>query len=174
MIPEVEDAEVEPSAELSDMMSDALTELGLVDAALTRSVPLTKADWIQALPSHVKDHFFEEELRQLDIEDLEDLSRLTPTQLEELLGVLETEDGADRIEIEESAKTIAGALKGVSRTITKKERIEALPPHIRESISYERLEAMSEVDLEELVNLSPEEFEALLKTLKRHKDWQGN
>jgi len=172
MIPEVEDTELEPSGELSDMMSDALTELGLIDAALTKSVPLTKADWIQALPPHIKDHFFEEELRQLEIEDLEDLSRLTPAQLEELLGSLDTKDGTDRIEIDESAKTISGALKEVSRPVTKKERIEALPLHIRESMSYERLEAMSDVDLEELVNLSPEEFEALLRTLKKHKDWQ--
>ncbi|MFX0044788.1 MAG: hypothetical protein ACFE8Z_02980, partial [Candidatus Hermodarchaeota archaeon] len=100
------------------------------------------------------------------------LSRLTPAQLEELLGTLASEDGTDTIEIDESAKTITGALKEVSRPITKKERIEALPPHIRESIPYEKLEAMSEVDLEEIVNLSPEEFEALLGTLRKHKDWQ--
>jgi hypothetical protein len=172
VIPESEEADFESSGELSDMMSDALTELGLIDAALTKTVPLTKADWIQALPPHVKDHFFEEELRQLDIEDLEDLSKLTPVQLEEMLGVLGDEDGTDRIEIDDSARTISGALKEVSRPITKKERIEALPLHIRESISYERLEAMSDVDLEELVNLSPEEFEALLRSMKKHKDWQ--
>ncbi len=170
--PKVEETEVEPSGELSAMMSDALTELGLLDAALTKSVPLTKADLIQALPPHVKDQFFEEELRQLEIEDLEDLSKLTPAQLEELLGSLASEDGTDRIDIDESAKTITGALRQVSRPITRMERIEALPLHIRESISYEKLEAMSEVDLEELVNLSPEEFEALLGTLKKHKDWQ--
>ncbi|MFW9944629.1 MAG: hypothetical protein ACFFB7_06495, partial [Candidatus Sifarchaeia archaeon] len=172
MVPEVEDADLEPSGELSDMMSDALKELGLLDAALTKSVPLTKADLIQALPPHVKDHFFEEELRQLEFEDLEDLSRITPAQLEELLDSLAAEDGTDRIEIDDSAKTIAGALKEVSRPITRKERIDALPPHIRESIPYEKLEAMSEVDLEELVNLSPDEFEALLRTLKKHKGWQ--
>jgi len=172
-VSKAEDVGLEPDRKLSGMMSDALTELGLIEAALTKSVPITKADWIQALPPHVKDHFFEEELRQLDVEDLEDLSKLTPSQLEELIGSLSAEDGTDRIEIDDSAKAIAGALKKVSRPVTKKERIEALPPHIRESMPYERLEAMSEVDLEELVNLSPEEFEALLRTLKKHNDWQG-
>ncbi|MFQ5833819.1 MAG: hypothetical protein ACE5H4_14015, partial [Candidatus Thorarchaeota archaeon] len=170
------EAPIEPTEpsdlEFSRMMSEALIELGRIDEALETSVPLTKADWIQALPAHVKERFFEEELRQLEVEDLEDLSRLTPDQLEELMGSIADEAGTDRIVIDDSAKLIPEALQEVSRPLTKSELIDALPSHVRESISDKRLQAMSEVDLEELAKLSPEDFQTLLKTLSKHKDWQ--
>ncbi len=170
---ETDDSEGAPGEGLSSMMSDALKKLDEIEESLARSVPITNEDWIQALPTHVKDHFFEEELRQLGVEDLEDLSRLTPEQLEELLASMSAKAGTDRIDIDESSKTIPGALQEVPRPTTRKELIRALPVYIREAFRYKRLEAMSEVDLEELGKLSPEKFQKLIKILKKHKDWRN-
>ncbi|MFQ5833247.1 MAG: hypothetical protein ACE5H4_11125 [Candidatus Thorarchaeota archaeon] len=169
---ETADAEGAPGEGLSTMMSEAFKKLDEIEESLTRSVPITKEDWIQALPTHVRDHFFEEELRQLSVEDLEDLSGLTPEQLEELIASMSARAGTDRIVIDDSSKTIPGALKEVPRPTTKKELIRALPVYIREAFRYKRLEAMSEVDLEELANLSPEKFQKLFKILRKHKDWK--
>ncbi len=169
---ETDDSEGAPGEGLSGMMSDALRKLDEIEESLTRSVPITKEDWIQALPTHVRDHFFEEELRQLGVEDLEDLSRLTPEQLEELIDSMSEKAGTDRIDIEDSSKAIPGALQDVPKPTTKKELIRALPVYVREAFRYKRLEAMSQVDLEELAKISPEKFQKLIKILKKREDWK--
>jgi hypothetical protein len=157
---------------VSSMMSDALSKLDEIEKSLTRTVPITKEDWIQALPSYVKEFFFEEELRQLEVEDLEDLSRLSRNQLEELVGSMSSKAGTDRIDVEDSATTIPEALQQVSRPETKKELIKALPKYVRVALPYKRLEGMSEVDLEEMALISAEKFQKLLKILKKHPDWK--
>jgi len=162
----------EQGERIGGMMSDALSKLDEIEKSLTRSVPVTVEDWIQALPSHVKEFFFEEELRQLGVEDLEDLSKLTRDQLEELVGSMSTKAGTDRIDVEDSATVIPEALQQVSRPTTKRELIKALPKHVRVALPYKRLEAMSEVDLEEMALLSAERFQTLLKILKKHPDWK--
>ena len=162
----------EQGEKIGTMMSDALSKLDEIEKSLTRNVPVTVEDWVQALPSHVKEFFFEEELKQLGVEDLEDLSRLTRDQLEELVGSMSTKAGTDRIDVEDSATVIPEALQQVSRPTTKKELIKALPTYIRAALPYKRLENMSEVDLEEMALLSPEKFRKLLKILKEHPDWK--
>lgn len=166
------DAATDQGRKVSSMMSDALSKLDEIEKSLTRTVPITKEDWIQALPSHVKEFFFEEELRQLAVEDLEDLSRLTRNQLEELVGSMSTKAGTDRIDVEDSATSIPEALEQVSKPGTKKELIKALPKFVRMALPYKRLEAMSEVDLEEMSQISAEKFQKLLKILKKHADWK--
>ncbi|UCH04416.1 MAG: hypothetical protein JSW05_12755 [Candidatus Thorarchaeota archaeon] len=166
------DAATNEGKKIRSMMSDALGKLDEIEKSLTRTVPITKEDWIQALPSHVNEFFFEEELKQLGVEDLEDLSKLTRDQLEELVGSMSSKAGTDKIDVEDSATAIPEALQQVSRPETKKELIKALPKYIRMALPYKRLEAMSEVDLEEMALLSPEKFKKLLKILKEHPDWK--
>ncbi len=171
-VKEPSDAATDQGKKISTMMSDALSRLDEIEKSLTRTVPITKEDWIQALPSHVKEFFFEEELRQLEVEDLEDLSKLTRSQLEELVGSMSAKAGTDRIDVEDSATSIPEALQHVSRPTTKKELIKALPKYVRVALPYKRLEGMSDVDLEEMSLLSPEKFQELLKILKKHPDWK--
>jgi len=166
------DAATDQGEKIGSMMSDALSKLDEIEKSLTRTVPITKEDWIQALPSHVMEFFFEEELGQLGVEDLEDLSKLNRSQLEELVGSMSTKAGTDRIDVEDSATSIPEALQQVSRPATKKELIKALPKYVRIALPYKRLENMSEVDLEEMSQLSPEKFQKLLKILKEHADWK--
>jgi hypothetical protein len=168
---QVADSETSKNKKISSMMSDALSKLDDIEKSLTRTVPITKKDWIQALPPHVKEFFFEDELRELGVDDLEDLSKLTREQLEELVGSMSAKAGTDKIVVEDSATSIPEALQQVSRPVTKRELIKALPTYIRAALPYKRLEAMSEVDLEELSLLSPEKFQRLLKILKEHPDW---
>lgn len=166
------DPATDQGEKISRMMSDALGKLDEIEKSLTRTVPITREDWIKALPPHVMEFFFEEELRQLEVEDLEDLSKLTRDQLEELVGSMSTKAGTDRINVEDSATSIPEALQQVPRPGSKRELIKALPKYIRIALPYKRLESMSEVDLEEMSSLSDEKFRKLLKILKEHPDWK--
>ncbi|MCK4566709.1 MAG: hypothetical protein KAU48_05300, partial [Candidatus Thorarchaeota archaeon] len=86
---EVDEGELDISilseSESEEAWSLMLKEVRRIETEEGRKVPLTKEDWIERIPSEIKSIFFEEELRELDVSELEHLTQLTPTEVQEIV-----------------------------------------------------------------------------------------
>jgi hypothetical protein len=139
-------------------------------------VPLSKDDWIEKLPSTVKSMFFEEELKELEIPDIEQLAQLSPEEVEELLDSVSEATKTESIDPQESYSEIVDALKvkfdeieeeEVDEASQKKRLIRSLPSCVCEQFSEEWLENLTLEELKELNELSEEELQLVMDTLSR-------
>ncbi|MGY5881469.1 MAG: hypothetical protein RTV31_14550, partial [Candidatus Thorarchaeota archaeon] len=176
---EIDEGELDISilseSESEEAWSIMLKEVRRIESKEGRKVPLTKDDWIDRIPTEVKNIFFEEELRELDIAELEHLTKLTPSEVEEIMGsISQTEDMYASLEPEASAAAISSALSDRMEsqpTIEldeeqKKERLfELLPAFVKEFFSTTWLEKLSSEEIEELLTIPESELKLVIESL---------
>jgi hypothetical protein len=176
---ELDEGEIDVSIlseeESEQAWSMMLKEVRRIESEEGRKVPLTKEDWIERIPSEIKSIFFEEELRELDISELEHLSQLTPSEVEEIMSsISQTEDMYASLEPEASAAAISSAISDriESQPVVeldeseKKERLfELLPSFVKEYFSTTWLEKLSCEEIEELLTIPEPELRAVIASL---------
>jgi len=155
--------------------SEMLKEVRRIESTQGRKIPLTKEDWIERIPSEVKNVFFEEELLELGIEELEHLTQLTPSELDEIMSsISSTEDMYASFEPESSAAAISSALCDRMESQSsieldeneKKERLfELLPPFVKEFFSNTWLEKLSCEELQELLIIPEDELKSVIESI---------
>lgn len=143
-------------------------------------VPLSKDDWIEKLPSSVKSMFFEEELRELDIPDIEQLAKLSPEEVESLLDSISAAQKTDAIDVKESHVEIVEALKikfdeieeeeEIDEGAQKKRLIRTLPAFVIDHFKEAWLENLSIDELNELTQLTEAELKTVIDTLTEAKE----
>jgi hypothetical protein len=176
---EFEELDVEAYTDMEAAAEEALSlmleEVRKIKENEGVKVPLTKDDWIEKLPSTVKSMFFEEELKELDIPDIEQLAKLAPEEVEELLGSISDAKKTDNIDVESSYAEIVGALKvkfdeieeeeELDEGAQKKRIIRILPSVLVDYFSEGWLENLSIDELNELTQLSESEIATVVETL---------
>ncbi|MHA1389874.1 MAG: hypothetical protein ACTSUZ_02695 [Candidatus Thorarchaeota archaeon] len=97
--------------EPEEAWSTMLKEVRRIETEEGRKIPLSKEDWIEIIPSEIKNFFFEDELRALDISELEHLTKLTPSEVDDILfSIREAEDMNASLGPEEYIAAISAAL----------------------------------------------------------------
>ncbi|MGY5872262.1 MAG: hypothetical protein RTV72_08465 [Candidatus Thorarchaeota archaeon] len=152
-----------------------LKEVRRIETEEGRKVPLTKEDWIEKISSEIRSIFFEEELKELDISELEHLSQLTPSEVEEIMGsISQTEDMYTSLEPEASAAAISSALSDriesrpevdLDETQKKERLFELLPAFVKEFFSNTWLEKLSSEEIEELLTIPEPELKIVIESL---------
>jgi len=160
--------------------TNMIKEVRRIESKEGRKVPLTKDDWIEKIPSEIKSIFFEEELRELDVPELEHLTDLTPDEVSEIMdSISQNEDMYSSLEPETSAAAISSALsdridaqEGMELDETaKKERLfQMLPSYFTEFFSTTWIEKLSCEEIEELLSIPETELKTLVRALKDSKE----
>ncbi|TET06654.1 MAG: hypothetical protein E3J86_14760 [Candidatus Thorarchaeota archaeon] len=176
---EFEELDVEAYTDIEAAAEEALAlmleEVRKIKETSGLKVPLTKEDWLERIPSQVKLFFFEEELQNLDISEIEELTQLTPNEVEELLQSITEFRKSDSIDPESSATDIQDAIQKRSVELSEEEidqeglkarLIQTLPLFVIEFFSKAWLEKMSGEELNELTQLSEAELRKVVDTLR--------
>ncbi|MHA2198225.1 MAG: hypothetical protein ACXABN_00005 [Candidatus Thorarchaeota archaeon] len=180
---EFEELDVEAYTDMESAAEEALAlmleEVRKIKDKSGVKVPLTKDDWIEKLPSTVKSMFFEEELKELDMPDIEQLSQLSPEEVEALLDSVSDAQKTDVIDPQESYAEIVDALKvkfdeieeeeELDEDAQKKRIIRTLPSFLIEHFSEVWLENLSIDELKELTQLSEDELKTVIDSLTEAK-----
>ncbi|MFX0056514.1 MAG: hypothetical protein ACFFAD_16420, partial [Candidatus Hermodarchaeota archaeon] len=181
---EFEELDIEAATDMEAAADEALAlmlaEVRKVKEKSGVKVPLTKDDWIDKLPSSVKSMFFEEELRELDIPDIETLAKLSPEEVEELLDSISAAQKTDVINVEESYIEIVEALKikfdeieeaeELDEGAQKKRLIRTLPTFVIDHFKEAWLDNLSIDELNELTQLTEAELKTVIDTLAEAKE----
>jgi hypothetical protein len=177
---EFEELDVEAYTDMESAAEEALAlmleEVRKVKEKGGVKVPVTKDDWIEKLPLSVKSMFFEEELKELEMPDIEQLAQLSPEEVEELLDSISAAQITDSIDVEQSYAEISDALKikfdeieeeEVDEASQKKRLIRSLPGCVFVQFSEEWLENLTLEELEELNQLSEDELKMVMASLSK-------
>ncbi len=181
---EIDEGELDISilseSESEEAWSTMLKEVRRIETEDGRKVPLSKDDWIERIPTEIKSIFFEEELRELDVAELEHLTQLTPSEVEEIMGsISQTEDMYASLEPEASAAAISSAISDRMDSqpkieldeAQKKERLfELLPTFVKEYFSTTWLEKLSSAEIEELLTIPESELRIVIEHLADSRD----
>ncbi|MHA2303711.1 MAG: hypothetical protein ACXACD_22470, partial [Candidatus Thorarchaeota archaeon] len=165
---EFEELDIEAATDMEAAADEALAlmleEVRRIKEKSGVKVPLTKDDWIEKLPSSVKSMFFEEELRELEIPDIEQLAKLSPEEVEGLLDSISSAQKSDAIDVEDSYVEIVNALKikfdeieeteELDEGAQKKRLIRTLPGFVIDHFKEVWLENLSLDELNELTQLT--------------------
>jgi hypothetical protein len=176
---EFEELDVEAYTDMESAAEEALAlmleEVRKIKDKGGVKVPVTKDDWIEKLPSTVKSMFFEEELKELEMPDIEQLAQLSPEEVEELLDSIADAQKTDVIDPQESYTEIVDALKIKFDEIEEDEEqdegaqktriIRTLPGFLLEHFSEAWLENLSIDELMELTQLSEDELRTVIDSL---------
>jgi hypothetical protein len=124
--------------------------------------------------------FFEEELKELEIPDIEQLAKLSPEEVEELLSSIEGAKKTDAIDVEESYAEIVGALKvkfdeieeaeELDEGAQKRRLIRTLPSFVIDHFQETWLENLSIDELNELTQLTEAELKIVIDSLAAAKE----
>ena len=180
---ELDEGELDVSI-LSESESEAawakmLEEVRRIESEEGRKIPLTKEDWIERIPSEIKSIFFEEELRELDISELEHLTQLTPTEVQEIVDSISANEEMYTLEPEASASVISSALcekfdsksgEELDETEMKERLIQFLPTFVREFFSTTWLDKLSCAEIQELVTIPEEDLKIVIQSLMDSRD----
>jgi hypothetical protein len=134
-------------------------------------VPITKEDWIERIPSEIKAMFFEEELLKLDVSELEQLTQLTPDEVQDITTTISKNEEMYSYKSEDTAGVISDALSERAEheecdTEEEKERLlMRLPSFIREFFSKSWLEKLTCRDINELLNIPESELKEIIQSL---------
>ncbi|MFW9912574.1 MAG: hypothetical protein ACFFEU_08880 [Candidatus Thorarchaeota archaeon] len=183
-IGEFEELDIEAATDIEAAADEALAlmleEVRKIKEKSGVKVPLTKDDWMEKLPSTVKSMFFEEELRELDIPDIEQLAKLSPEEVEELLDSISAAQKTDTIDVEESYVEIVEALKikfdeieeteEMDEGAQKKRLIRTLPAFVVAHFKEAWLENLSIDELNELTQLTEAELKTVIDSLTAAKE----
>jgi hypothetical protein len=174
------DAYTDMEAAAEEALALMLEEVRKIKEQSGVKVPLTKDDWIEKLPSNVKSMFFEEELRELEIPDIEQLAKLSHEEVEELLSSIEDAQKTDAIDVEESYVEIVDALKikfdeieeaeELDEGAQKKRLIRTLPSFVVDHFKEAWLENLSIDELNELTQLSEAELKTVIDSLTEARE----
>ncbi|NHJ12962.1 MAG: hypothetical protein EAX95_04760 [Candidatus Thorarchaeota archaeon] len=181
---EFEELDIEAYTDIEAASEEALAlmleEVRRVKETSGVKVPLTKDDWVEKLPSSVKSMFFEEELRELDIPDIEQLAKLSPEEVEDLLKSIEGAQKTDAIYVEDSYVEIVNALKmkfdeieeaeELDEVARKKRLIRILPSFVIDHFKERWLENLSIDELTELTQLTEAELKTIIDSLAAAKE----
>jgi len=176
---ELDEGEIDVSIlseeESEQAWSAMLKEVRRIESVEGRKVPLTKDDWIEQIPTGIKNIFFEEELRELDIAELEHLAQLTPSEVEDIMSsVSQTEDMYASLEPEASAAAISSAISDriesqpavdLDENEKKARLFELLPSFVREYFSTTWLEKLSSEEIEELLTIPEQELKVIVASI---------
>ena len=176
---EFEELDIEAYTDIEAAAEEALAlmleEVRKVKETSGSKVPLTKEDWIERIPSQVKLFFFEEELQNLNVEELEELTQLSPDEVQELLQSITEFRQTDSIDPETSSTDIQEAIQKRCEELSDEEidqdelkvrLIQTLPSFVIEFFSEAWLEKMSCEELNELTELSEAELRQVVDTLR--------
>jgi hypothetical protein len=181
---EFEEIDIEAATDMEAAADEALAlmleEVRKIKEKSGVKVPLTKDDWIEKLPSSVKSMFFEEELRELDIPEIECLAKLSPEEVEELLDSISAAQKTDTIDVEDSYVEIVEALKikfdeieeaeEQDEDAQKKRIIRTLPTFVIDHFREAWLENLSIDELNELTQLTEAELKTVIDSLTEAKE----
>jgi hypothetical protein len=181
---EFEELDIEAATDMEAAADEALAlmldEVRKIKEKSGVKVPLTKDDWIEKLPSSVKSMFFEEELRELEIPDIEQLAKLSPEEVEELLDSISDAQKTDSIDVEDSYVEIVEALKikfdeieeaeELDEGAQKKRLIRTLPSFVIDHFKEAWLENLSIDELNELTHLTEAELKTVIDSLSEAKE----
>jgi hypothetical protein len=176
---EFEELDVEAYTDIEAAAEEALAlmleEVRKVKETSGLKIPLTKEDWIERIPSQVKLFFFEEELQNLNVEELEELTQLSPDEVQELLQSITEFRQTDSIDPDTSSIDIQEAIQKRGEELSDEEidqdglkvrLIQTLPSFVIEFFSEAWLEKMSYEELNELTELSETELRLVVDTLR--------
>ncbi|MHA2004751.1 MAG: hypothetical protein ACW960_11670, partial [Candidatus Thorarchaeota archaeon] len=181
---EFEELDIEAATDMEAAADEALAlmleEVRRIKEKSGVKVPLTKDDWIEKLPSSVKSMFFEEELRELEIPDIEQLAKLSPEEVEGLLDSISSAQKSDAIDVEDSYVEIVNALKikfdeieeteELDEGAQKKRLIRTLPGFVIDHFKEVWLENLSLDELNELTQLTEAELKTVIDSLTEAKE----
>ncbi|MHA2372924.1 MAG: hypothetical protein ACXAEB_07910, partial [Candidatus Thorarchaeota archaeon] len=181
---EFEELDVEAYTDMEAAAEEALSlmleEVRKIKEKGGVKVPLSKDDWIEKLPSSVTSMFFEEELRELDVPDIEQLAKLSPEEVEQLLDSISDAKKTDAIDVETSYVEIVNALKvkfdeideeeELDEGAQKKRIIRTFPSFVIGHFSEGWLENLSIDELNELTQLSEDELKTVIDSLIEAKE----
>ncbi|MHA2041961.1 MAG: hypothetical protein ACW975_08870, partial [Candidatus Thorarchaeota archaeon] len=181
---EFEELDIEAYTDMEAAADEALAlmleEVRKIKEKSGVKVPLTKDDWIEKLPSSVKSMFFEEELRELEIPDIEHLAKLSPDEVEGLLDSISSAQKTDTINVKESYVEIVDALKikfdeieeaeELDEDAQKKRLIRTLPVFVIDHFKEAWLENLSIDELNELTQLTEAELKTVIDSLAEAKE----
>ncbi|MHA2021739.1 MAG: hypothetical protein ACW96N_08485, partial [Candidatus Thorarchaeota archaeon] len=181
---EFEELDIEAATDMEAAADEALAlmleEVRKIKEKSGVKVPLTKDDWIEKLPSSVKSMFFEEELRELEVPDIEQLAKLSPEEVEGLLDSISSAQKTDAINVEESYVEIVDALKikfdeieeaeEMDEGAQKKRLIRTLPDFVSDHFKEAWLENLSIDELNELTQLTEAELKTVIDSLVEAKE----
>jgi len=161
--------------ESEEAWSTMLKEVERIETEEGRKVPLTKEDWIEIIPVEIKNFFFEDELRALDISELEQLTKLTPSEVDTiLLSIREAEDMNASLGPEEYVAAISAALSErlaaqpiveLNETEEKERLFERLPAFVKDFFSDTWLEKLSSAEIKELLTIPESELKGVIQSL---------
>ncbi|KXH77043.1 MAG: hypothetical protein AM326_01890 [Candidatus Thorarchaeota archaeon SMTZ-45] len=181
---EFEELDIEAYTDMEAAADEALAlmleEVRRIKEKSGVKVPLSKDDWIEKLPSSVKSMFFEEELRELEIPDIEQLAKLSPEEVEGLLDSISAAQKTDTIDVEESYVDIVNALKikfneieeaeELDEGAQKKRLIRTLPSFVIDYFKEAWLENLCIDELNELTQLTEDELKTVIDSLLEAKE----
>jgi hypothetical protein len=179
---EFEELDVEAYTDMESAAEEALAlmleEVRKIKDKGGVKVPLTKDDWIEKIPSEVKSQFFEEELKELELPDIEQLAKMSAAEVEELLDSVTDLKETDMIDTESSYVEIVDALKikfneideeELDEDAQKKRIIQSFPSFVLEHFSEGWLETLSFDEVKELTQLSEDELKMVIDSLTAAK-----
>jgi hypothetical protein len=180
---EFEELDVEAYTDMEAAAEEALAlmlaEVRKIKDMAGVKVPLTKDDWIEKLPSEVKSLFFEEELKELGIPDLEQLAQLSADEVILLLESISDTKETDSFDPESSYLEIVEALnikideideEELDEEAQKMRLIRSLPSFVLDHFAEEWLETLTLGELNELTQLSEDELKMVIDTLTEAKE----
>jgi len=140
-----------------------------------QKVPITKEDWIDRIPSEIKAMFFEEELLELDVSELEQLTLLTPEEVEGIADAISKTEELYTYKSDAAAEAISVALNEKLELLEGEEEdkerlLLRLPSFIRDFFSKSWLEKLTSRDIEELLNVPETELKAIVQSLVESRE----
>jgi len=170
-------------SESEEALARIFTETRRIETEEGRKVPLTKEDWIERIPSQIMNFFFEHELMELDISELEHLSKLSPSEVEKIsILIEETEEEYSSYNPESTAAAISTALRERLKSLPpihpdetqkKEQLLERLPAFVKELFSITWLETFSNEEIEELLEIPEDELKTVIESIADSRSIEG-
>ncbi|MHA1614741.1 MAG: hypothetical protein ACTSYJ_07820, partial [Candidatus Thorarchaeota archaeon] len=173
------DISILSESESEEAWSTMLKEVRRIESEEGRKIPLTKEDWIERIPSEIKSIFFEEELRELDVSELEHLTQITPTEVQEIVDSIAVNEEMYTLEPEASASAISAALceridsdtgEELDEAEAKERLFQLLPVFVKEFFSTTWLDKLSCAEIEELLTIPEDDLKIVVQSLKESRD----
>ena len=163
----------------SEAISRILEDPSEMEEEIVERIPLTKSDWIEAMPQHIMQYFFEEELKELEIDELQQLSLMTQEEVEALVEATSAAKGSDSFVPETSSADISDALMAQKDQFDeilgddqmfKTRMLELIPTFIRKFFTDDMLMQLSREELEQISRYSQPDLQAMLSHFSMKED----
>ncbi|MBN2230047.1 MAG: hypothetical protein JW779_10715 [Candidatus Thorarchaeota archaeon] len=176
------DVSILSESESEEAWAAMLKEVRQKESDEGRKVPITKEDWIERIPSAIKSVFFEEELRGLDVSELEQLSKLSLEEVQAIVDSIAKNEELYSFTTEAAAEAIASALSDkteidieeeeeVDEDTKKMQLLQLLPSFVKEFFSKTWLEKLSLAEIEELLTIPEADLHTIVRSLAESREF---